>query len=141
MLKKRKKNSSKGCVWPTNYLLSDPPQHKLPDRWFGDLLLRTQPPSSHRLLRIAMDSCPGSEHHVCRCLTETGREYFPCFSLSQKGRSLPDAPADTPSVPIAEEAHPRNKPQGMLGKAGWRCRLLWRSALPPGAGGLSLPVN
>lgn len=88
-------------------LLSDPSQHKFPDCWFGALLLRTQPPSSHHPLRIAMDSCPNSEHRVCRCLTETGRGWFSSFSLfSRKGRSFPEAPADTPSVPIGRKLIP-----------------------------------
>ena len=113
MLKKEKRNSSKGCVWPQNYLLSDPSQRKLPDHWFGDLLLGTQPPSSHHLLRIAMDSCPSSEHRVRRCLTDTGKECFPSFSLfSQKARSFPEAPADTLSVPIGGKLIPETSRKG-----------------------------
>ena len=60
-----------------------------------------------------MDSCPDSEHHVYRCLTETGRECFPSFSLfSQKGGSFPEAPADTPSVPIGRKLIPETSCKG-----------------------------
>lgn len=74
-----------------------------------------------------MVSCPGSKHHVYRCLAQEGTELLPQVSLFyQKGRSFPEDPSLPPSAPIGWNTVTWASCKGGWERIGWCFQTLCR---------------